>query len=90
MMSKEELEKWRANYRATTEALEVMRAQELRDMTDEEALRRMKLLVAADPVWRERPDWSGLVEQQEIFHRKRKPPSTPLPPLSEGQSPPKA
>ena len=41
-------------------------------MTDEEAWRRMQLLTAAGPVWRERPEWSGLVEQQAIFRRWRK------------------
>jgi len=72
MLSPEDRKKWLANYLATMEELERMRAHELRDMTDEEALRRMKLLVAADPVWRERPDWSGLVEQQDLFRRGRK------------------
>lgn len=40
-------------------------------MTEDEALRRIKALVVAEPPWRERPDWSGLVEQQALFHRRR-------------------
>jgi hypothetical protein len=38
-------------------------------MTDAEALRRIMLLGTCQPSWRERPDGSGLVEQQAIFRR---------------------
>jgi hypothetical protein len=61
-------EQWRSEYHATSEALEVFRAQELAAMTDERASQIIQSLGAAE-VWRERPDWSGLVEQQAIFHR---------------------
>jgi len=51
-------------YRARCEALDRIRFSELAAMTDEEARRRIESLVVAEPPWRERPDWSGLVEQQ--------------------------
>ena len=64
---------WLAGYRATVEAMERISARELAQMTDEEALRRLASLTVCEPPWRERPDWSGLIEQQAIFHRRRKP-----------------
>jgi hypothetical protein len=63
---------WLAAYRATTEELERLRAIDLATMTDEEALRRMKLLVVCGTPWRGRREWSGLIEQQAIFHQRRK------------------
>jgi hypothetical protein len=68
-----DVEQWRAAYRATAEELERIRARELHAMTDAEALRRMESLCVAGPPWRERPDWSGLVEQQALFQRQVKP-----------------
>ena len=41
-------------------------------MTDERAREIIQSLGAADG-WRERRDWSGLVEQQALFHRTRRP-----------------
>ena len=64
---------WLANYRDTADALERIAARDLAEMTDEECLRRIASLTVCEPPWRERPDWSGLVEQQAIFHRRRKP-----------------
>ena len=69
MMQTSELEQWRATYRATAEALETIRARELAALTDAEALRQIKSLCMLGPVWRERPEWSGLVEQQALFQR---------------------
>jgi hypothetical protein len=66
-------EEWKKDYRATTEALERIQAAELMAMTDEEALRRITSLSVVGLVWRERPDWSGLVEQQAIFHKRKQP-----------------
>ena len=60
-------EAWRAQYFATSEALEIVRAHELAAMTDERAAQIIQSLGAVEG-WRERPDWSGLVEQQAIFH----------------------
>ncbi len=60
-------EAWREQYRATSEALEIIRAQELAAMTEERARQIIQSLGAVEG-WRERPDWSGLVEQQAIFH----------------------
>jgi len=65
-------EKWQAQYRATVEALERVRAQELASMTDERALQIIKSLHVVGTPWRQRPDWSGLVEQQAIFHPKKR------------------
>ncbi|HTW94664.1 MAG TPA: hypothetical protein VMD30_07730 [Tepidisphaeraceae bacterium] len=64
---------WQAQHRAACEALERIYLEDLRNLTNEEATRRILSLNTPDPVWRERPDWSGLVEQQAIFHRRRKP-----------------
>ena len=61
-------EAWREQYRATSEALEIIRAQELAAMTEERARQIIRSLGAVE-AWRERPDWSGLVEQQAIFHK---------------------
>ena len=64
-------EKLRAEYHARWEAVETIKAQELATMTEERALEIIQSLVAVEP-WRERRDWSGLVEQQAIFHRAKK------------------
>jgi len=58
---------WREQYRATSEALEIVRVQELAAMTEERAREIIRSLGAVEG-WRERPDWSGLVEQQALFH----------------------
>jgi len=42
---------------------------ELAAMTEERA-REILTGLGAPAGWRERPDWSGLVEQQAIFHKK--------------------
>ena len=61
-----------AGYEATVQALERIRARELAAMTDEEALRKIMSLAVSETPWRERPEWSGLVEQQAIFQRRKK------------------
>ena len=61
-----------AQYRKTIEALEQVRARELANMTDEEALRKIESLQCAGEPWRARPDWSGLIELQAVFHRRNK------------------
>ncbi len=69
-MSSEPLElkeKFQAEYRARWEAVEIVRAQELAAMTEERARQIIRSLGAVE-AWRDRPDWSGLVEQQAIFH----------------------
>jgi hypothetical protein len=60
----------RAEYLARWEAVEIFKAHELAAMTDERARQIIRSLGAPEG-WRERPDWSGLVEQQAIFHKKR-------------------
>jgi len=66
----ESKEKFQAEYHARWEAVEIFKAQELAAMTEERARQIIQLLGAVEG-WRERPDWSGLVEQQAIFHRRR-------------------
>ena len=61
-------EKLAAEYHARWEAVETVKAQELAALTEERA-RAMILSLGAVEAWRDRPDWSGLVEQQAIFQR---------------------
>lgn len=65
-------EKLQREYHARWEAVEVFKAQELAGMTEEQAREIIQSLAAVD-TWRERPEWSGLVEQQAIFQRLRRP-----------------
>lgn len=60
----------RAAYIARWEAIESVKAQELAAMTEERAREIIQSLGAVEG-WRERTDWSGLVEQQAIFQRGR-------------------
>ena len=62
----------RAEYHLRWEAVETFKAQELAAMTDERARQIIQSLGAVEG-WRERPDWSGLVEQQAFFHRAHRP-----------------
>ena len=68
----EEKKKRLEAYLRTVEALERVQFQELSRMTEEEARRKINSLGVVGKPWRERPDWSGLVEQQALFHRKKK------------------
>jgi hypothetical protein len=61
----------RAEYHARWEAVETFKAQELAAMTEQRARQRIQSLGAVQG-WRERPDWSGLVEQQAIFQKGRR------------------
>jgi hypothetical protein len=63
-----ELKEARAAYFARWEAVEAAKAQELAAMTEEQARHIIQGLGAAEG-WRERSDWSGLVEQQAIFRK---------------------
>jgi hypothetical protein len=65
-----ELKEQRAAYHARWEAVDTFKAHELAAMTDERVREIMRWLGAPEG-WRERPDWSGLVEQQAIFHKSR-------------------
>jgi len=61
----------RAEYDAGLEAIEIAKARGLAAMTDEQARQIIQSLKAVE----RRPrlsDWSGLVEQQAIFHKKRR------------------
>ena len=59
-----------AEYFTRWEAVETFKAQELGAMTEERAHQIIQMLGAVEN-WRERPDWSGLVEQQAIFQKGR-------------------
>ena len=63
--------KERAEYYARWEAVEIFKAHELAAMTEERASEIIRSLGAVEG-WRERADWSGLVEQQAIFHQKQR------------------
>ena len=60
--------RFRVQYNLRWEAVETFKAQELAAMTDERARQIIQSLGAVDG-WRERRDWSGLVEQQALFLR---------------------
>jgi hypothetical protein len=62
----------RAAYHARWEAVETAKARELATMTEEQARRIIQRLAAA-ATWRERTDWSGLVEQQALFQKAHRP-----------------
>ena len=66
-----ELNDARVEYHARWEAVETFKAHELAGMTDERAREIIQMLGAAEG-WRERPDWSGLVEQQALYMKGRK------------------
>jgi hypothetical protein len=73
-MSSEPLEPkeaWRMQYHLRWQAVEAFKAQELASMTDERARQIIQSLGAVEG-WRERPDWSGLVEQQAIFQKAQR------------------
>gem|GEM_PF-2973531 len=65
---------WQKKYRETSRMLEIIRDQELRALTDADVWRQIQTLKVPGTPWRERPDWSGLVEQQALFNRRRKQP----------------
>ncbi len=60
---------WLARHLETAEMLERIKARELAGMSDDEAWRQIQLLNTCEAPWRERRDWSGLVEQQALFQR---------------------
>jgi hypothetical protein len=67
----EEKQQWMAQWRAAETALLEQKLQELMAMTDADALRISNMLLQlADGQFRsvERETYSGLVEQQRIFH----------------------
>ena len=64
-------ERFQAEYRARWNAVETFKAHELAAMTDERARQIIQSLGAVEG-WRERRNWSGLVDQQAIFHKGRR------------------
>jgi hypothetical protein len=70
----EEQRAWMNQWRAAAIALRQMKREELRAMTDEDAVAAFNALdMPPELVWRcpERIDSSGLVEQQRIFQKIR-------------------
>jgi hypothetical protein len=63
--------RFQADHRARWEAVDAFKARELATMTEERAREIIQSLGAVEG-WRERRDWSGLVEQQALFHRTRR------------------
>ena len=64
-------EKWQIAFRQTAEELACLETLDLANMSDEEALRRLHSLGTVERPWRERSDWSGLVEWQALLHGRR-------------------
>ncbi len=62
----------RSQYHARWEAVEVFKAHELANLTEDRARQMIQSLGAVEG-WRERPDWSGLIEQQAIFQQSPRP-----------------
>jgi hypothetical protein len=68
-----DLAELRAQYRATSEALDQVHAEELAAMSDEEALKRVHSLKLFVPTSHPSRADSGLVEQQAWFRHARHP-----------------
>jgi hypothetical protein len=63
-----------AQWRSAAVALEEQHAQELRELTTEAAQAATQALLelgARSPITPKRWNWSGLVEQQALLHRRR-------------------
>ena len=67
-MTASEIQAWRENYRATSEALLEIRYREVNALTDDDVREQILRFDGIGEVWRFQPEWSGLVEQQAIFH----------------------
>ena len=59
----------RARYRAAAEALDRVQLEELAALSDQEALKRTRSLKLFAALPSTSSEWSGLVEQQALFHR---------------------
>jgi hypothetical protein len=71
VQNRDNKKKWQWAYHDAIEALERIRAVELAAMTDEDARRCIESLSTVEQPWRDQPNWSGLVERQAAFHRKK-------------------
>src|SRR5688500_13758431 len=74
-MSADAERRWMAQWRRAGPALEAQRRQELRTMSDAEALAACEALLSLAgtvPISPDRLTDSGLVRQQALFHRRRR------------------
>jgi hypothetical protein len=71
-MNATESKQYVAKYLRSMENVERIKARELAALTDEEVWRQIQMLKTCEEAWRERPEWSGLIEQQALFHRRKK------------------
>ena len=67
----EQNKKFRAQYHARWEAVEIFKAHELAAMTDERALQIIQSLRLFAPAPPNPFNGMGMVEQQAIFHRRK-------------------
>jgi hypothetical protein len=73
-MDRELERRWVRQWQETGKLLEEIRRRELREMTDDEARAASESvlsLVGNFPLPARRTAWSGLIDQQALFHRRR-------------------
>jgi hypothetical protein len=58
-----------SQWKETGPELESRRIADLASLTDEAAAVASERLLWVETVWRARPNWSGLVEQQDLFRK---------------------
>ena len=62
-----------SQWKETGPELESRRIMDLASMSDEAAAVASERLLWVEEVWRARPNWSGLVEQQDLFRKLHAP-----------------
>ena len=68
----EERRQWMQQWREASIALDEIKRDELANMSDEEAWRQTEDVLSITNLWRNPDDSCGLIEQQAVFHRRRK------------------
>jgi hypothetical protein len=71
-MTEMEIKAWREQYHVMSEDLEKVRFKEVNALTEESARYQIRSLQVPGIPWRFRPNWSGLIDQQAIFHDLRR------------------
>lgn len=73
-MSDTDLKRWAQTWSSAGDALNALRRQKLAEMTDDDVRRAIADLFSGTPIYDLPPrTTSGLVEQQRLFSRLRKP-----------------